>query len=443
VPKKTNAPRPRGLPESFHVAGPSPTDRQSLKVLVLSHSHPQLTKGGGEVAAYELFSELSRRPGYEAWLLGCTRDQKYPKLGATLSQPFSQHEYLYTCGSFDWFKFSNTDPNFPREFRALLAKLRPQIVHFHHYINVGVEAFLHVREVLPDAKIILTLHEFLAVCHHFGQMVTKQHRTLCYQATPLRCSGCFPELTPSDFFLRSQYIQRFFELVDRFIAPSRFLAERYVNWGVPREKMSVIENVLPGTCGQFGELMNYQGGPLRVGFFGQLSILKGVEVLMDAADLLDRHTDSRVVFEIYGDYSGQPSELQSQFLSRLQRAGRNVIFHGPYEQSRVDYLMQSVDLVLMPSVWWENSPVVIQEALRNHRPVICSNIGGMAEKVRHGVDGFHFPVGNAPALAALLRTLSEHPQRIEAIKKSMTVGTNREEIILQHEKLYAGCLTQN
>jgi glycosyltransferase involved in cell wall biosynthesis len=68
--------------------------------------------------------------------------------------------------------------------------------------------------------------------------------------------------------------------------------------------------------------------------------------------------------------------------------------------------MQSVHAVLVPSIWWENSPVVIQEALRNKRPVICSDIGGMAEKVRDGLDGFHFPVGNSIALASLLRELA-------------------------------------
>jgi glycosyltransferase involved in cell wall biosynthesis len=66
-------------------------------------------------------------------------------------------------------------------------------------------------------------------------------------------------------------------------------------------------------------------------------------------------------------------------------------------------------------VWWENSPVVIQEALRNRRPVICSDIGGMAEKVRDGVDGFHFPVGSAMALTGLLRQLATDRTRLTAL----------------------------
>ncbi len=95
-------------------------------------------------------------------------------------------------------------------------------------------------------------------------------------------------------------------------------------------------------------------------------------------------------------------------------------FHGPYDRVRVDPLMQSVHAVLVPSVWWENSPVVIQEALRNRRPVICSDIGGMAEKVRNGIDGFHFPVGSAMALTGLLRQLAADRARLANVAAAMT-----------------------
>ncbi|WP_431272710.1 glycosyltransferase [Dankookia sp. P2] len=83
--------------------------------------------------------------------------------------------------------------------------------------------------------------------------------------------------------------------------------------------------------------------------------------------------------------------------------------------------MRSVHAVLVPSIWWENSPLVIQEALLNRRPVICSDIGGMAEKVRNGLDGFHFQAGSAFSLAALLGGLASEPQRLLALQQSMAV----------------------
>jgi len=401
-----------------------------------------LSKGGAEIAAHVLFSALSNRPGYKTSFLGCVRDQMNQKMGATISQPFSDDEYLYAAGAFDWFKFSNNDSNFPEAFRTLLEKLQPQIVHFHHYIVFGVEAFLHIRKVLPDCRIVLTLHEYLAICNHFGQMITRQHKTLCYQASPLACTRCYNEITPSDFFLRNLYIRRFFDLVDHFIAPSDFLAERYVAWGIPQAKISVIENVIDRSAGRLNlDRSKNEKGSLRVGFFGQISVLKGINVFLDAADFLEKKGELDIIFEIFGDYSGAPPDFQTLFVERLAKAGRNVLFNGPYEQNRVDQLMQSVDVVVMPSIWWENSPVVIQEALRNRSPVVCSDLGGMAEKVRDGVDGFHFPMGNSIALAALLLKLAEDPTKLTQIRETMREPPQAEDIIAKHETLYASLLS--
>lgn len=406
------------------------------RVLVVSHSHPDLSKGGAEVAAHQLFRTLKGSPDHEAWYLGCVRDAGNAKLGASLSQPYSDHEYLYACQGFDWFKFANLDAEFPNEFRALLNDLKPDVVHFHHYLNVGVEAFLHVRETLPEAQIVLTLHEYLGICHHYGQMVTRPARSLCSEASPLRCSRCFNEFSPSDFFMRDMYIKRFFDVVDQFIAPSEFLAERYVTWGLPREKMTVLENVLPVPTSTAPVARTASKGPLRVGFFGQISVLKGINVLFEAAEILEEQEQYGVVFEIYGDHSGQPPEFQQDFLTRLAKVGRNVKFMGPYEQSRVDALMRSVDLVLVPSVWWENSPVVIQEAIRNRRPVICSDIGGMAEKVRDGLDGMHFPVGNSVALAHLLSQLVEDRTVLGALGDSIRPAVDTAMLTNEFKRLY-------
>ena len=411
-----------------------------VNILIASHSHPQLSRGGAEISAYQLFAALHSRQEYELSFLGCEREPMNQKMGATFTQPFSPSEYIYAGGAFDWFKFANVDPTFPAAFRALLGELKPNIVHFHHYLNFGVEAFYLVRDALPDCRIVLTLHEYLAICNHYGQMVTKQHRTLCHRASPLRCNGCFKDINPADFFLRTLYIQRFFELVDHFIAPSAFLAERYIAWGVPPAKMSVIENIVYRSVKRGTDIAEDRDGPLRVGFFGQVSELKGITVLLEAARFLEKQNEFGVVIEIFGDYSIQPMEFQKDFLTRLNAAGRNVVFHGPYDQDRVDDLMQSVDVVVMPSIWWENSPVVIQEALRNRRPIVCSDIGGMAEKVRDGIDGFHFPVGNVVALTSLLVRLAKSPARLKAITGSMHQPVASTEIIAQHEQLYTSLL---
>lgn len=398
------------------LAGPA----RPLRVLVASHSHPEVSNGGAEIAAYELYCGLRARDDCEAWFLGCDRASERDARGAVLAQPYGPREFIYNTGEFDWFKFANRDMWFPAEISRLFAELAPDVVHFHHYINYGVEVFQHLKTAVPNCRIVLTLHEYLAICNHFGQMVATEHMTLCYQSSPARCHRCFPDAGKSEFFLRKRYIERFFGLVDAFIAPSRFLADRYAAWGVPEDKLYVLENVTAATGAVWQPVPLPSGNVLRIGFFGQISGLKGIDVMFDAAEELAAQEATGISLEIFGDYRGQPPEFQKQFLARLTKAGRNIRFHGPYDRERVDQLMQSVHAVLVPSIWWENSPVVIQEALRNRRPVICSDIGGMAEKVRHGIDGLHFPAGSAMALAALLQDLAADRSRLDSIALRMS-----------------------
>ena len=176
---------------------------------------------------------------------------------------------------------------------------------------------------------------------------------------------------------------------------------------------------------------------MRVGFFGQLSFLKGANVLFDAADLLMNDERTDITIEIFGDYRSQPLEFQKDLQERMEKVGSNVVLHGPYDSIQVDMLMQSVDAVLVPSIWWENSPLVIQEAHRNHRPVLCSDIGGMAEKVRDGIDGFHFRAGSAMALAILLKRLADNHELLASVVESMRKVQTVDAIINAHLSLYA------
>ena len=239
--------------------------RGRLRVLVVAHSHPKLSNGGAEISAWQLYQRLATHDATEAWFLGCDRQRVLARAGVVFTQPFGAREYLYSPGEFDWFRFANRDVNFPDAFQALLEELLPDVVHFHHYAVLGLEAFAHVKRAVPAARIVLTLHEYLAICNHYGQMVTRPGRALCYEASPLACSRCFSDKDASEWFLRKRYIEHFFGMVDHFVAPSRFLAGRYTGWGVPEAKISVIENLVRPHEGQPRKPAQ-PPTPLRIGF---------------------------------------------------------------------------------------------------------------------------------------------------------------------------------
>lgn len=102
----------------------------------------------------------------------------------------------------------------------------------------------------------------------------------------------------------------------------------------------------------------------------------------------------------------------------MRRAGC-VQWIGPYQPHELRARMSGVDWVTMPSIWWENSPLVIQEAFQCGRPLLVSDIGGMAEKVRHGVDGLHVPTANPRAWADAMLRVADNSSLWDALRSGI------------------------
>ena len=184
------------------------------------------------------------------------------------------------------------------------------------------------------------------------------------------------------------------------------MRQRYIAWGLPADKITVIENgqsdepPLPPRTLAEGDTRN------RFGYFGQINPFKGLLVLLEALHAMPKAERKKVVLEVHGaNLEAQTGELQQKIKELADPLIKKGIVRwvGPYRPDELPKRMAHVDWVVIPSIWWENSPMVIQEAFVHGRPVICSDIGGMAEKVRHGVDGLHVPVGNVLAWGEALK----------------------------------------
>ena len=110
---------------------------------------------------------------------------------------------------------------------------------------------------------------------------------------------------------------------------------------------------------------------------------------------------------------------------------------GPYQNEDLPERMQSVDWVIIPSVWWENSPLVIQEAFMHRRPILTSNIGGMAEKVTHDVDGLHFQAGNPADIADTIERAVTEKGLWDRLESGIRPVFKVQDSVAEHERLYA------
>jgi glycosyltransferase involved in cell wall biosynthesis len=174
---------------------------------------------------------------------------------------------------------------------------------------------------------------------------------------------------------------------------------------------------------------------LRLTFIGQHTPFKGLDVLMEAVTLLAASAPNALArVNVYGGGSERFSDDFHQRIDEFRTRGAPLVrFGGSYRQDDLAMILDEADAIVVPSIWWENSPVVIEEALARRVPVICSDIGGMAEKVRHGVDGWHFQAGNAAALAELLLDLS---RRDSLELPEMRRPTDTEEVVSRHLEVY-------
>lgn len=374
------------------------TFNSNIRVAIVSHAHPSVSKGGAEISAYNLYMGL-RNLGVPVLFIAAVPRDDIPRVICYTSDekiiPYDPGRYNHSLHIGELI-LSATIVRLINDFNI-------NIINFHHFLFFGTNAIQLIRD-MPDIKIFFTLHEFLAICAHHGQMITNPARILCEESSPERCAGCFPEEGSNGMATRRGIMQENLFIVDGYISPSHFLRKRYTAWGIPEEKISVIENGLHGFRHQMSPKLRTENSTVVFSYFGQINPFKGVDVLMDAVDILsnDEEISSKISIRLNGNIIG----IDSKFESKIKNASENYKFFtncGPYNNNMVLSLMSEADYIVVPSTWWENSPVVIQEAYAAARPVICSGIGGMAEKVIDGVTGLHFQIGRADDLVRVIR----------------------------------------
>lgn len=388
----------------------------SKRILVAAHNHPSLHPGGTEIFAHDLFRAY-QRAGHEALFLGATNQIHREARPGTSFQGIGPagDEVLLWSGHFDRFFMSQIDLyGVVPDVIELLRDFRPDIIHLHHLLLLGAEFPHIVRRTLPNCQIVMTLHDYYPICHHDGLMVRTGSKELCHKASPDRCHACFKDIPLDRFALRERHLKALLSTVDHFVAPSAFLRQRFIQWGLAEDTISVIPNGIPPRSATARRNLLEGGGRPVFGYFGNLNPWKGVTVLLEAARQL---LVDGLEFElrVHGGAPFQSKNFVEEIDGLFADTAPSVQRRGPYRREDIGDLVAAVDCTIVPSIWWENAPLVIQEAQTQGRPVIASNIGGMAEMVEHGVNGLAVAPNDARALAAAMRKVLEEPDLLRQL----------------------------
>jgi GT2 family glycosyltransferase len=223
-----------------------------------------------------------------------------------------------------------------------------------------------------------------------------------------------PESAAAETARRLDETRRVCESATRILAPSRTMLARFERFGIPASRMLVqqqgidIRHIAPSD--------RPLTGPLRLGFIGSLMVSKAPHVLLEAVAGLPA---DRVSLTIAGDIAPYHGDNSYGQLVRPLLKNPGVEWLGSVAHDRIPTLLASLDVLVVPSVWIENSPFVIKEAFAAGVPVVASNLGGMAELVEDGRNGLLFEAGDAADLRRMIARLLDEPLLLARLREGL------------------------
>lgn len=278
-------------------------------------------------------------------------------------------------------------------FDELCCIVKPDVVHLHNIIGMS----LGIVDIAKrhKAKVCVTLHDNWGFC--YKNTLLKDNGELCTNI--LDCDKCQENLTAGGIMIpmgvRRSYFRRVFERMDAYVSPSAYLASSYIKAGFNFHKMHVIWNGID--FHRFDRVEKVPSDKLRITFVGYFGIHKGVDLLIRAVGLLN-NKNIEINLIGTGDEQGNYKKIATEcgILHQLR-------FWGKLANQDIMNAYAETDIYCLPSIWPENQPVSITEAMACGIPVIASDLGGNKELVRDGVTGYLFRPGDCEDLASKIR----------------------------------------
>jgi glycosyltransferase involved in cell wall biosynthesis len=446
----------RGGLATARVAKARMLDQNRLRVLYVVHGFPPESFAGTEVYTYHVAHEVAARGHSVGVFYRSTSSEleefqlsEYEKDGLQMFRVGHQLGFQHAGESY-------AHPAIEAKFREVLDRFRPDVVHFQHLIHLSARLIPIARE--RGIATIATLHDYWMICPRVqlqrpdGSLCTGRQRLgclLCLKERHLhtipwaaRATRWFQPIVEKlvrryeerlqegyelarrkrdivAIYRRDRTIVESFAAADLLISPSRFLRNLILKQ-VPEirpDRLIYTENGMK-TEGIFAaEKTRDPLGRLRFGFVGSLVPYKGVEVAVEA---MRRLNDPRAVLLVFGRFDPERDAYHSKLL-QLANANpqfRNVEFRGPFDHANIASVFAEIDALVVPSTWYENAPLTIREAHLAGTPTIVSDLGGMAESVRCGIDGLAFKPGDANDLASIMLQLVADPAKLAALQRN-------------------------
>jgi glycosyltransferase involved in cell wall biosynthesis len=449
-----------------------------MKILFALHQFFPEHYAGVEILTLGLARELKAR-GHEPYVFAAKRSFPVHDL-----EPGEIEDYEYegipvrrVGRSKEGLRFHNDRLNYKNETMAERAweyarEIGPDVVHAMNFGGLSASVIPAFKEF--GVPVVYTATDFWAICpvvdlrRHDGVMCEGPdlaHCPRCVMSRPplsghagfrkvkrvldlmpkiaLRAAGRLSGTRLSNysrplrwmhlFEERPEYIGKAMELVDHVIAPTRLTRDLLISNGMGAREIEVSHYGID-TSKIFSAPKNRDvPPPLRVGFIGTLSPHKGCDILIRAFKSLPPDSDPKLT--LYGNL-----ERFKPFVGKLRElAGEDerITFAGTFPPERIGHVLSEIDVLIVPSRWYENTPLVVYSAFAAGTPVIATDLGGLSEAVKDEENGLLFELENVEDLGHQLRRLGEEPGLLEKLRAGIGPVKTIEENVDELEMLYS------
>ena len=213
---------------------------------------------------------------------------------------------------------------------------------------------------------------------------------------------------------RTPYLRERFNRMDAILAPTEFMRTMLIGNGIDPELVSVSPYGMDVSGLRGARVAAPQPDSLRIGYIGAIRRWKGLDVLLRALGKLPK--DGGTTLRICGDLRGDPKYTREVY--DLAGGDPRVNFAGLFPNEEMGAELGKIDVLVVPSVWYENAPLVIYSALAAGVPVVATNLGGMAGLIQHERNGLLFEPGDPEDLASQLRRLAKDPNLLAELGRN-------------------------
>jgi glycosyltransferase involved in cell wall biosynthesis len=328
-------------------------------------------------------------------------------------------------------------------YEKILGQEKPEIVHAFHFMRLTLSFAETVKQT--GIPLYFTTTDFWPLCPTY-QLLKPDHR-LCDGPNPISCFQCllalyaggiprcpwhlrlgirFPRLavacSPMARVLRNILRQRvirnarILQLADGVLWSNEFLKDMFACNGLTAHNQRVVPFPVPQKASALFDLpAPAPSDTLNIAFIGSLTPSKGPQIVIEAVTRLAPSVPIRL--HVWG------AALKAEFLDHLRRVAGNdarILFRGTFPQEQFADVLRDMDILAIPSLWYENTPLTALSGLAARRILVASDIGGLSSLIRHGQNGFLFPPGDVLALVDLFATLARDKRVLAKMARAIT-----------------------